>query len=638
MASFTLSDGQSINIPNIEYGIYTTSLPNVPNWHNENYYYYQRGQDAATFVDLTGYAAQCDAKGDYGNWNNLYSAGQYLRSPHSKTDYEAGGTGRAILDGLSEKGVWLWGSWSDGGVFMIKTSNGRYHLFSFMQLYENSSDQYIYSCNTMSVNNADGLSLTELQAVAFTSHETIDGIRSCDIDYLPDGRYYKFFVDYNYSPIPGDPPMDQQLILQDVKEAMGVSKYNTHLAQAFPARAWRCCTANGETLGEGTKRLGRDYSQVVPTGFYYKGGSIWDEAQIDPASNPYADAGSSTNNNGDTGDWTDESDPIDFTNPEDWTTDAVNSGFFTLYNPTKSQVQAFNDFLFTGITDSIALQLKKLIADPLDYLVFISMCHFVPKSTGTGAIKFCGIDSGVTSNVIDKQMQEVDCGSVDLYGASGEEETRSFMGYEPYYKISIYLPYCGTHVLKADDFQNSRISVKYNIDLLTGSCVAEVKATRSSRKYKDPSLDAVICTFTGNVYQNLPLTATDWRGLYSSVMQFVGGLVTAGAGGNAAAGVAQMANAVVADKMTVSRSGQIGSNYGYMAHQKPYLIVSRPTPNIPVGFNEFEGFPTYEIKRIGEVSGYTEIDPESLRTDGFDGILAEEAEILRDICSTGFYA
>lgn len=632
--TMVLSNGQSVYVPNIRFGVYSTTLPNVPNWHNESYYYYQQGQNPATFVDLSGYAAQCDAKGAYGGWNDLYAAGQYLRTARDESYYEEGGAGKALLDALSAHSVWLWGGWNDGGVFMIKTTNGRYHLASFMQLYRDSYNQVIYHVNTMSSNNADGLSLSELSTVAFTSHENIDGNRSCDIDYLADGRYYKFYLDYVYS---AGLPVDTQAIIPDVAEAMAVSDYNGYLGVSFPARAWRSCNESGVTNSDGWKQLGRDNSMIVPTGFNSVGGSVWDNAAIDGSQNPYANTGGADTNNGDPGSWPTDSDPVDFTDPDDqFATDAINSGFFTLYNPTKAEVKSFNDFLFSGITESMSAALKKLIADPLDYMIFISMCHFTPISSGTGAIQFCGIDSGVTANIISKQQHMIDCGSLSLRGiGDDQDETNSFMSYEPYIKLSIFLPYIGTHELKVDDFMGGDISVVYFIDLLTGSCIAQVKSVRPARYYGDANLNNVVCSFTGNVYQNLPLTATDWRGLFSSVVQFAGGLAQT-ANGNAFGGIATMAQAVFAEKVSVARTGQIGANYGYMDKQKPFLILSRPKPNMPVGIETKTGFPTYEIKKIGMCSGYTEIDPATIYMDNFDNITDGECDMIKEILATGF--
>ena len=313
------------------------------------------------------------------------------------------------------------------------------------------------------------------------------------------------------------------------------------------------------------------------------------------------------------------------------TVNVVNSGLVTLYNPTMGSLQSFSNFLFTGITDAIANQLKKLLSNPLDYVLFCSLCKFTPTVGTAQEISFCGIGSGVSAPVIPNQFHTLDCGTIDL-----PEDSETFMDYAPYSKVQLYLPYCGIHELNVDDVKGGAVHIKYNIDMLSGSCVASVEVQRRSRGGTDASINTSLYKFNGNCYLTMPLSATDWRGAYNSMVQFAGGIVTTAAG-NPMAGAGAIASAITQQKVAVGRSGQGGSNYGHMSDGKPYFILTRPVPSIPYNFKGFEGYKSNIRYNVGQLKGYTEIDEDTLWTDGFENATEKECEMIKTIMNGGVY-
>jgi hypothetical protein len=333
------------------------------------------------------------------------------------------------------------------------------------------------------------------------------------------------------------------------------------------------------------------------------------------------------------GSYPSETGNVDFSDPTQMGVNVINSGFVTLYNPTLSEVKSFNTWLFNDVTDVISGTLKKLIADPIDYVLFLSLCHFNPPNSGavTDTIHFAGINTSVTSKKITNQFARVDCGTIHLPG-----DTQTFLDYNPNTKISIYLPYIGINELNSDDVIGSNIHVMYYIDLLTGACICQIKCSRDVRiQTGDSYLNDVIYSFSGNCYEQIPITGTDWRGLATSIMQGVSGAVSLATGNLAGAGA--IASAVISDKNSVSHSGNMGGSFGYMDNQKPYLILERPINNNPYNFRGYKGYTLNMRRRIGDLRGYTEIDDECAWIDNFNGISGEEAEMLKRVLSTGFY-
>ena len=310
---------------------------------------------------------------------------------------------------------------------------------------------------------------------------------------------------------------------------------------------------------------------------------------------------------------------------------AINSGLVTLFNPTTSELASFAEFLYTGITDSIEKQLKKLISNPLEYVLFIALCKFQPPVSATREeIGFCGVGSGVYANKINLQFTELNCGSIAI-----NEQFASFLDYAPHSKIKIYLPFCGVHDILIDDCMGGTINVNYLIDMLSGSCVARVKVTRSSRFKSDSRINSVLYEFNGNCYLTAPLSSSDWRGTYSSIVNFVGGVVQ-GMSGNTMGAVGSIASSITSQKMSVARSGQAGSNYGYMGNKKPYLILERPIQSVPANYGGFIGYTSNIRDRVSNLRGYTEIDDDTIWTD-FGKATEEECQMIKDIMNKGVY-
>ena len=180
---------------------------------------------------------------------------------------------------------------------------------------------------------------------------------------------------------------------------------------------------------------------------------------------------------------------------------------------------------------------KRLWADPMDVIYGLQIIPVDFRATGRSIIG--GTDSVVVGLVNTKvnmdylitQWIDVDCGSIDV-----DEIWGAYIDYDPYTKLEIYLPYCGVHPLRVDDFMSGTISLKYRIDLLSGACVALIKATKPNSGTDD--LDSVVYQFMGNCATQIPVTASQFADAVRSTMSLaasIGTMVATGVGGAAAA-------------------------------------------------------------------------------------------------------
>ena len=647
-----LNNGTAFEVPLIDLGdlngiwyAHPIDRAHTPCW------YYRQGSGLGMFGVLQDFVDEVD------NLNNPYNRPSTVKGVvdtlhaigwHNAEYFEEGNEGYDLLVNIQSHVVWIVGSFEKGGLAMCKVGS-EYAFISFDGRYEDSENGYVYygfytGCAELSGEWMGTYTYTELQLATLCNYTDIDNDSPpIWIAYQPEGYVLSYISDWELSLVP-DNSYQPIWLYDSIAVAMGDAKWipvNLGLAY-FPNRPFGCADLNTYTFDatKGVDVIAYSYEREGYTG---DGRDIYGGAEIDEDDNPFSHGGYNTNGGGG-GAWDDSSDQGGYTKPSQFTTDALSCGFFTVYNPSEAEIKSFNNYIFTDITDAMASQLKKLIADPIDYVIFLAMIHFHPTvKNAKEPITFCGLNTGVTANVVKPQMQFVNCGTVYI---SEHRETASFLSYDPYFTAHLYLPYIGIVDISIDDIMDCYITIQYIIDMLSGACIAQVIQKRTTKRGDSDILNSeiVIGEYTGNCFENLPLSATDWRGLFQGIIQFAGGLVST-AGGNAA-GLGAMASAVMSDKVRVSRSGQLGANYGYIGFQKPYFLFERSNAAIAgeilgkdnkSSYGGWQGWTCNIIKKLGLFKGYTEIRPECLWVDKIDGITEEEAQMLRDDFANGVY-
>lgn len=540
-----------------------------------------------------------------------------------------GGDWDAFIELLQESIGWLWGSLKGGGLGIVRATgySGSYFIATYGLYTSNISGDERICCNI-----SNSMSASELS----------NGFICTWYDANNDTSYaYQLYWTCKQSTATRCIDYTGSNIIPDQVIPVGVL-YSPIYNGGFE-NVWTNSTANAGTLfGDvPTKIVLRDdisspWSNeriICPTSktltlsddYVMTGDFNSDEVET---TNP--EGGIATTGGGD-GNFDNSVSGGDMSNVDSYGVDAINSGFVTIYNPTQANVQAFTDFLFTGITEDVAVVLKRLISNPLDYVISMNMIHFTPNTSGSEEIKFCGISTGVVANRVSKQFQTIDCGSIYI-----GEQFSTFLDYGGFSKVKIYLPYCGIFPLSTNDVMGGTLHCKYSIDLLTGACIVQLGITRK-RSYvtDDPSLnDKVVYEYTGNVFSQVPLSAIDYRGTIQGLMQIAGGVTNVATG--SAAGLGSIASGVMNLKPDVQHSGNQSTSFGYMGTQKPFLILERPMQNVPADFGAREGYASnIYCEKLNDLKGYTEIDIESFKTEFFKGTDVERDELIK-ILSGGF--
>lgn len=532
---------------------------------------------------------------------------------------------RRLIDGNIIQ--WLWGNYDNGGVFYFAGDTDRIYVGCIGGFFRNGqiNDVDVYAYNT----GYTYFTPDQAKELRFVIEE--DKISDINNNFIPftiffggddyEGSIYQYGV--KLFPERRIGYFEDQIDSSDFRYVTGQCGYYADFPVDIPVieTPKYIFTAREKYLG----------NSVFPySSAELISGNIMGSAEIESEGNPFV-LGDYSYPAGGWGEFPNRSDEIDTTNPENFNVDVINSGFLTLYNPTSTEIINFNKFLFSDLTDGMINQLRKLTTEPLQYLIFMAMCHFEPTSFSKEEISFVGIGSGVTANKITKQYKQINCGSVTI-----PEASKSFLDYGGFSKVSIFLPYCGIHELNIDDVMNAKIKVVYNIDQLTGACLVQVKCSRNARNAGDTNINSVLYTFNGNCYETIPIFASDWRSAINAITGLVSGVAQAAVTKDVGGLLGSLTEAVTSEKVKVNRSGSPSASYGYMDNQKPYLILERPVQNIPSNYGKLQGYTSNIYQGIGYLKGFTIVYDDTLWTQKIN-CSKEEADEIRRIMAGGVF-
>lgn len=340
--------------------------------------------------------------------------------------------------------------------------------------------------------------------------------------------------------------------------------------------------------------------------------------EYDP-DDPYPDDDDSDDDYPDNPDGIPDDEPVPF--PDDPDIDVLDSGFITLFAPTKAQVHNLASYMWAGGFDINTF--RKIFADPMDCILGFNILPFQVTRGNLASVTVGNISTGVEMYKAGGQWQTIDCGSLNL-----GKIYDTYLDYAPYTKWSIYLPFIGLQQLSTDDVAHKTLHLKYKIDVLSCSCVAYLMCD-----------DTILYQYSGSCGYAIPITSDNFASMISNIVSIAstGASIIASGGATApmaVGAVASVANNVMGLKPDIKRGGSIGASAGLMGVQKPYVIIEIPNICKPAMQHKYLGYPSFITKTVRDVEGYSEW--ESIILDGIPCTDAERAEIL-EIMKGGLY-
>lgn len=297
---------------------------------------------------------------------------------------------------------------------------------------------------------------------------------------------------------------------------------------------------------------------------------------------------------------------------------ALGTGLVRAFCPTENDLATLRNWLWDapGQGGLDLDDLKRVFVDPADNIVGLSV---VPISITGPSVNFSfgGVVPLFTLPQLQHQYYQVQCGYINV-----EKRWGSYLDYEPYTEFYIYLPFIGMKPISADEIMGKQLIVDYDIDVISGACLARVQAGQH-----------LLYSWSGQCAMQIPINARNWDSVFATAIQcatqVATGIATGGSsllGGAAAASV----NALTT-KARFQHSGVLSSAPGWMGNLTPYIVRVNPVLAIPEDQNKFIGYPSWTSVNLGELTGFNIIS--SIHLEGVpatDNELTEIEEILKE--------
>lgn len=299
------------------------------------------------------------------------------------------------------------------------------------------------------------------------------------------------------------------------------------------------------------------------------------------------------------------------------------SSLWKIYNPSQGQIDAFGAWLWSS--DFID-QLKKLFNDPMQAIIGVHKVFCTPAIGGSTTIKCGYLDSGVSSNWVSNQYTHIDCGTVSL-----PEYFGNVFDYDPFTRVSLFLPCVGIVPLDVAEVMRSSINVKLHCDVLTGALLAEVNVIRDQA-------GGILYTYSGSCIVTYPVSSGTYVGAVANVVSvaasvaagIMGTVASGGALAPAAVGAAGAAVSGLAHTRTnVQHSGSFSGAAGVMGGKIPYLIITRPQTRMADQYPTYDGVPANFTSRLGDCTGYVKVKEVHLKVpNAYESEIAEIEQLL----------
>lgn len=294
------------------------------------------------------------------------------------------------------------------------------------------------------------------------------------------------------------------------------------------------------------------------------------------------------------------------------TKSAQDTWFVTLYEIGNQALQQLAAYMWSK---SFLDYLNKFMNDPKDVVVGLMIMPITPDVESSPVRVNAGnVYTDVVANRLSDSFKVITLGTLNF-----KAQFNDFSDYHPYTKATAFLPFVGSHELNISDVIGKTLTLKYQFDFFTGTCVAEIDVNGKPRYF-----------FAGNAGYAIPTSSGDYSSIYTGAIAAGATIGTAlcsyAAGGTAAAaktgeealaksrakgaslGIstgAQTLNQVLSMKPNIQYSSGGGSAAGIISDQTAYIVIESPRRKKDSLQDSFIGRTSLIAANLGDVNGYT---------------------------------
>lgn len=359
-----------------------------------------------------------------------------------------------------------------------------------------------------------------------------------------------------------------------------------------------------ENMGEEYMFVGIYVTENLEDGKkYVKTGEVPDDATKNDDVSPKTDEDKTDNENGDDNSKKDEQ---KINNPENT---ALNSGSTSYFYMNASGVNSFIKW-FWNDTGDIQSILTNYITNMYGELkeCISGVYHFPCPLTALSAeiepnkkIVIGRYDTGLTASCLKTPPKNVLLGKVNLSNEMWKR-TKSFLDYEGYTTISLYLPYLGVVELPTKTVQNTTLEVYYAVDVPS-----------MQLKYTVKSDGLIVHEQVIKFGDEVPISLSSGLQTVTNTVSAVTGVVTdvamVGAVGGGSKGVAgALAHTVGVAHTTTDGISVRSSSSGVMGKWgslKCALIVTKPISKRPSNYAKIKGNLICDTYKLSSLTGLT---------------------------------
>lgn len=195
-------------------------------------------------------------------------------------------------------------------------------------------------------------------------------------------------------------------------------------------------------------------------------------------------------------------------------------------------------------------------------------------SSGQKTLRAGGYDYQIDCDYLDYVECDVDCGEIEV-----EELFKGILDYNPFSRLTMYLPFIGFVDVELNEVMGKKIQVVYTVDVLSGRCLAKLYSQLNDE------LKTCIAQYGGTIASDEMFgseATREYNGTY--------------------------------ELMTTNQLGEL----------KAFVLVES-SKEIGSGCDDYEGNDTEEVKKVGDCSGYVQF--KKIRVSGVECSEKEKAEI-----------
>lgn len=284
----------------------------------------------------------------------------------------------------------------------------------------------------------------------------------------------------------------------------------------------------------------------------------------------------------------------------------LGSGFNLYYVPDYSDLIRAAYYSLNGVNNlsDFVNNTAALFLSPSTYIVSAAAIPLDKSAFGAGTIQHTIRLGGLIGFNVDCYPLSSMWGDSDVYTYDFDGMYYdSYLDFEPYTKVTLFLPYIGFVPLKASECVGGQITVQYRFEAITGKCVAFVKTTDRNGR------NTGFYQYNGDGGYSLP-----WVGNNGGGSQMIHSAASAAISiakgskdpvGDFGAFLSEAASFSANDSRPHMQGG-FGVNTGALGADEITLFIQRAQHAMPENYYDVHGYQTATGGTVGDYTGFTQ--------------------------------